>query len=161
MILPGHIAASWLCQRCLRADLRVALVAGLFPDLLDKPLYYLSGLTPNSRIPGHTLLGWLVSSAIVLALGWLIARAWVWGWSWGVAYAGHLLCDSPLVGDQMPFLWPWRAYPFTTAPDLWSYFLHIDRELLYLLAVETALVLAALLVELRRRRRAALSEARR
>jgi hypothetical protein len=112
MILPGHVAASVLCHRHLKAALWPALAAGLFPDVVDKFLHYVLRLAPSSRVPMHTLWGWLGSTLLfaLLALAVDRSRCRIWTWSWFVGYAAHLLCDSPLVGGKLPFLWPLRDY---------------------------------------------------
>ena len=112
MILPGHLAASVLCHRHLKAPLWPTLLAGLMPDVVDKFFYYVLHAVPSSRVPMHTLWAWLGSTLLVgllaLLLGRAPSRAWLWGWF--VGYGAHLLCDSPLVGGKLPFLWPLRPY---------------------------------------------------
>jgi hypothetical protein len=165
MILPGHIAASVLCHRHARADLRVALVAGIFPDVVDKLLYYGLGLVPSSRTPTHTLVAWLGSTLVVAVIAWLFhrvtARSVAWSWlvarswpvarSWLVAYGAHLLCDSPLVGGKLPFLWPWLAHEFSSAHMPFGFLFGLDRWPIATLFAEAALV-AFTLWEGRRRR---------
>jgi hypothetical protein len=137
MILPGHIAASVLGHRYLKLDLRLALVAGLFPDVVDKLAYYVLRVVPSSRLPSHTLLVWLLSTLLVTlaAALWPTVHLWTTSWAsipasakassgvkgwrgvaltWFVAYGFHLLCDSPLLGGQLPFLYPFRVYHFTS-----------------------------------------------
>jgi len=154
MILPGHLAASFLAHRYLRADLPVALVAGILPDVLDKGLYYLTRLTPNSRVPSHTLLAWVVSSLVLLGLGWLIGRRAVWGYSWFAGYGLHLLCDSPLTSGDLPFLYPFRTYTFTSSGFPLDWLLDFPDWPWAVIFLETALVLFTLALELRQRRRA-------
>jgi len=159
MILPGHIAASYLAHRYLRADLPVALVAGIFPDVVDKGLYYLTHLTPNSRVPAHTLLAWVVSSLILLGLGWLFGHRATWGYSWAVGYGLHLLCDSPLAAGELPFLYPFRAYAFTSPDFPLDYLLDFADWPWVVIVMETALVLVTIVLELHRRRVARRREA--
>lgn len=154
MILPGHLAASSLAHRYLRADLPVALVAGVLPDLVDKGLYYLTRLTPNSRVPAHTLLAWVVSSLALLGLAWLIGRRWLWGYSWFLGYGLHLLCDSPMAAGELPFLYPFRAYAFTSPDFPLDYLLDFADWPWVVISLETALVLITIGLELRRRRAA-------
>lgn len=101
MILPGHLAGAWLAARALRADMAGAMAAAMFPDVVDKPLRWRLGVTPNDRIPAHTLLGWGLTTTVV---------AWACGGrravGWAVGYGAHLL------GDQVnAHLNPGRLYP--------------------------------------------------
>ena len=142
MIFPGHIAASVLCGHYLKADLRVALVAGVLPDVADKLLYFGLHAVPSSRVPMHTLLAWLLSSLLVLAAAWLIKRpaAQTIAWSWLVGYGAHLLCDSPLVGGELPFLWPWLEYDFSSAYMPFGFLFGLDRWPVMTLVMEALLV---------------------
>ena len=146
MIFPGHVAASLLCHRYLKVDLRVALVAGITPDLIDKGLYYGLHLVPNSRVPMHTLLGWSVSTMLVIAIAWTFYRPLVraWGAAWFVGYGAHLLCDSPLVGGKLPFLWPWLNYDFTSAHLPLGFLFGLDRWPVTTLVAESVLVIFTL-----------------
>jgi hypothetical protein len=114
MILPGHIAAAGLAGKVFRADLRGSLAASMFPDLIDKPLRWLFGRTPNDRIPAHTLLGWLLSTALArLLLGRRFARGWL------VGYASHLLADQVnayLNPGRIYFWWPFGRYEMHVGP---------------------------------------------
>jgi len=117
MIFPGHIAASVLCHRYARVDLRVALVAGITPDVVDKLLHYLLRITPSSRVPMHTLLAWVISTVLVALVAWLTRTAPVrdWAVAWFLGYGVHLFCDSPLLGGELPFFYPFR-YMTLAAP---------------------------------------------
>jgi len=110
MILPGHLASVVLERRYLRVDLYPALAATLAPDVIDKLLFYVLRITPHSRIPMHSLLGWMGTTALAALLGWILGHRWRWAWAWWVGYGGHLLCDSPLTGGNLPFLYPFRSY---------------------------------------------------
>ena len=142
MIFPGHVAASVLCHRYLKVDLRVALVAGVLPDVVDKLLYYGLHVVPSSRVPMHTLWAWLgttlLLAAIALAVRRPSAKAWVWAWFAG--YGAHLLCDSPLVGGKLPFLWPWLAYDFSSAHVMLGFLFGLDCWPVTTLMAEAALV---------------------
>lgn len=146
MILPGHVAASVLCHRHLKVALWPALVAGVFPDLVDKFLYYVLRVAPSTRVPMHTLWGWLASTLLVTLLAWALARsrARAWGWSWAIGYGAHLLCDSPLVGGQLPFLWPLRAYEMSSASVPLSYLFDGGPWPVWTLTAELLLVLFTL-----------------
>ncbi len=84
------------------------VVAGIFPDVVDKTLCQALHLTSSGRMFGHTLAG--------LALSTVVVRL-VWGrrvaWSWMLGYLGHLLGD---VGGFMPWLYPFVRYDFPRQP---------------------------------------------
>ena len=65
MIFPGHLAATVLCHRHLKVAFWPAFWAGLLPDVIDKTLYYVLHLVPGSRVPMHTLWGWLGSTLLL------------------------------------------------------------------------------------------------
>jgi hypothetical protein len=149
MIFPGHVAASWLCHRYLKANLPVALLAGVFPDVVDKTLRYVLHLTSYSRVPAHTLWAWMISSLVVLGLGWLRTRTWSWGYAWALSYAVHLLCDAPFLGGSLPLLYPFVTYsgsgqgfPFwiwNSPPDQWPWRMLIAELLVVIVFVISAL----------------------
>ncbi|MBC7237982.1 MAG: metal-dependent hydrolase [Chloroflexi bacterium] len=148
MILPGHIAASTLCHRYIKVDLSVALAAGLAPDLVDKVCYYVLRLMPGSRVPMHTLWAWLLSTLLVAGLAFGLRRErWRdWPWAWFLAYGAHLLCDSPLVGGKLPFLWPLRTYDFTSPVMPLSFLFGLDSWPLHTLLAEASLTAFTLYV---------------
>ena len=170
MILPGHVAASILCHRHLKVDLRVALVAGVIPDVIDKLLYYGPHLVPSSRVPMHTLLAWGVSTLLVALIERLVAALRInegygalpgsgkgrggvpfpWAVAWGVGYGAHLLCDSPLVGGKIPFLYPFRAYDFTSPVVPLSFLFGMNEWPLHMLIAELLLVIFTAYTEWRR-----------
>ena len=55
MYFPGHISLSYLSSHYLWTSLKVALIAGLFPDVVDKVAYYVHKITPSAHVPAHTL----------------------------------------------------------------------------------------------------------
>ena len=114
MILPGHIAAAYLAAKAASVDLRGALAAAMCPDLIDKPIRWLLRLTPNDRIPAHSLLGGVVMTAAAYRLaGGGFARGWAAG------YAAHLLCDeinAHLNPGRIYFWWPFKRYTFHRGP---------------------------------------------
>lgn len=103
-MLFGHLAVSALQHHYLKADLAPAVVAGFFPDLVDKTLCRVLHLTPGGRTLGHTLAAMGLSTTVVRLL---------WGrraaWSWELGYLGHLIGD---VGGFIPWLYPLVAYDF-------------------------------------------------
>ena len=148
MILSGHIAASRLCHRHLRADWSVALVAGLAPDVADKFLYYVLSVTPGSRAIMHTLWGWFGATLLCLILAFLLNKPKaIWAWSFWAGYGAHLLCDSPLFGGWLPFLYPLRHYDFISPSVPLGFLFGLDRIPVVTLAWETALTALAVYLE--------------
>jgi hypothetical protein len=114
MIFLGHVAAASLAAKAFGTDLRAGLAVSMFPDLIDKPVRWVFRLTPNDRIPAHTLLGWTLSTAVALAL---FGRRFARGWA--VGYGSHLLCDevnAHLNPGRIYFWWPFRRYAMHTGP---------------------------------------------
>jgi hypothetical protein len=103
-MLFGHLAVSTLQHRYLKADLVPVVVAGIFPDVVDKTLCQILHLTSNGRTLGHTLVG-LGLSTVVVRLIWGRRTAW----SWALGCVGHLLGDS---GGFVPWLYPFVRYDF-------------------------------------------------
>ncbi len=112
-MLPfGHIAFTWgalhILQRAGKfsdADYRLAALAALAPDALDKPLAMFVFRRSNAALLfGHTLL--------LHALVWLIAgrkrRQWL---PYLLAFSGHLLEDR-IWGFPQTFFWPLRGLSF-------------------------------------------------
>jgi len=112
-MLFGHLAVSALLHRYLKADLTTVMVAGVFPDIVDKTLCRVLHLTPNGRMYGHTLLGLgLTTAAVGLIRGRRVA------WSWALGYLGHLVSDSD---EFVPWLYPLVQYDFSELePELWE-----------------------------------------
>ena len=114
MIFPGHVAAAGLVSRALGTDMRATLAVSMFPDVVDKPVRWVFRLTPNDRIPAHTLLGWVCTSSLVRLL--CGPRA---AWGWFVGYGTHLACDelnAHLNPGRIYFLWPFRRYRMHIGP---------------------------------------------
>jgi len=151
MILPGHIAAPVLCHRYAGANLPVALTASLLPDIVDKVVYYGTGLSPSSRLPMHTLWGWLGTTLLVMLVGLVFSQAAEWGYSWCLSYGVHLLCDSGLVGDDLPLLYPLVQYDLTSPPFPLSYLLDPSTWPWPKLIAEALLVAVTVYLEWRRR----------
>lgn len=151
MIFPGHIAASLLCHRHLNLDLRLALVAAVIPDLVDKLAYYGLHIVPSSRVPMHTLVAWLGSTLLVLLAAWVCRRPALraWGFSWFLSYGAHLLCDSPLVAGKLPFLWPFLAYDFSSPHLPLGFVWGLDDLPVITLLAETLLVAVTVYLERR------------
>jgi len=148
MILPGHIAASRLCHRYLRADWSVVLVAGLAPDIADKFLYYVLGVTPGSRAIMHSLWGWLGTTGLCLVLAFILGKPKaLWAWSCWASYGAHLLCDSPLFGGWLPFLYPLRDYDFISPSVPLGFLFGLYEVPVVTLAWETALTALTIYLE--------------
>jgi hypothetical protein len=100
----GHVAVSVLEHRYLKVELVPVLVAGIFPDLVDKALCQLLHVTPFGRMYAHTLAAMALSTLVV---------GLIWGrhvaWSWGLGYLSHLVCD---LGGFLPWLYPFVHYDF-------------------------------------------------
>jgi hypothetical protein len=123
MLPAGHIAYTWgalnLLQRKARlfeaADYRVAALAALLPDLVDKPLSLLI-FTDSKTSQGlaHTLLVHLLVSLIVLI--W-----WRKGFVYALAFNGHLLADRIWLYPRtlfFPFLgWQFEPWRFMGSPE--------------------------------------------
>ena len=142
MILPGHVASAWLAARGLRTDLGGAMAAAMFPDLMDKPLRWVFRVTPNDRLPAHTLLGWGLTTAVVGAL-WGRRRAA----GWATGYGAHLLGDQAnafLNPGRLYLGWPLVRYAMHTGPTgLGSSLRDFGRRSLALEALVTAVGLYA------------------
>jgi len=100
--LIGHIGISLAAAYLLRLNLAVAVFCGILPDLVDKPLTALLGLT-QGRYIGHTLL-----------FIFLIAAAFfIWKKKYGVAAlvggVSHLLLD---LEGFVPWFYPFVRYQF-------------------------------------------------
>ncbi|MGC9360731.1 MAG: metal-dependent hydrolase [Anaerolineae bacterium] len=114
MILPGHLASAWMAARAARADVGGAMAASMAPDLVDKPLRWILRVTPNDRIPAHTLLGWGLTTA---AVAWLFGRDRAVGWA--VGYGTHLLGDgvnAHLNPGRLYLGWPFVRYRMHVGP---------------------------------------------
>jgi hypothetical protein len=110
MILPGHLAAGYLAAHYAKLDERVAMVAAIFPDLVDKTGRYVLHVTPNGRVPMHAALSLLITTALI----WLLTRQGPMAWAWAAGYASHLcmdvLTDIIQYGSGLDYLlWPFRA----------------------------------------------------
>ncbi len=111
-MLFGHLAVSVLQHRYLKADLVPVVVAGIFPDVVDKTTCYVLDLAPSGRMMGHTLLGLALTTSLV---------GLIWGrqtaWSWAIGYLGHLVGDA---GSFIPWFYPFKDYDFPPPPPgLW------------------------------------------
>jgi hypothetical protein len=112
-MLFGHLAVSVLQHRYLKADLVPVVIAGIFPDVVDKSMCYVLHVVPSGRTWGHTLLS-MGLSTITVSLIW--GRRF--GYSWALGYIGHLLGDF---GSALPWFYPFRPYEFPPSSlSLWT-----------------------------------------
>lgn len=74
-----------------------AIFAGIFPDIVDKPLAWTFGVLPSGRMFMHSIL-----LAIPLVVAVLLAAYWTGRLSYGVVFTyGHL---THIAGDFYPIL---------------------------------------------------------
>lgn len=111
-MLLGHLGVSLLAHRYLQADLAPVVVAGVFPDVVDKGLCQGLRVLPSGRMWGHTLLGLTVSTVLAGRLWGRRAAS-----SWAVGYLGHLVAD---LEGQVPWLYPFAPYDFAPSPSFWG-----------------------------------------
>ena len=114
MIFPGHVAAAALAARALGTDMPAALAASMCPDLVDKPVRWVLRVTPNDRIPAHSLF--FMTGTTMLAYLFSGPRA---ARGWATGYGAHLLCDeinSHLNPGRIYFWWPFKRYHLHTGP---------------------------------------------
>lgn len=110
MVFPGHVAAPVLASRWLGLDRRVAVLAGVMPDLIDKFIYYVLHASHWTRLPAHSPLLWAASTLVVALAGRLWRRDWRWGVAWLAGYGLHLACDLIPPEGILPWAWPLRSY---------------------------------------------------
>ena len=67
-----------------------------------------------------------------------------WAIAWFISYGAHLLCDSPLVGGKLPFLWPWMSYDFSSTHMPLGFLFGLDRWPITTLVIEAVLVIFTL-----------------
>ena len=101
---------SWLTLLGESFDVRLVLLASIFPDIVDKPLgqVLLRETVSNGRIYCHTLL----FLALVTVLGLLVYWRLSWTWLLVIAFGTgtHLVLDSMWRWPQTLF---WPAYGWT------------------------------------------------
>jgi len=112
MYPPAHLAAALLVNEAYRGDRPSAMAATLVPDLVDKTLAWLLGLTPSGRYMAHSLAAVALSAALVAALGGRRR-----GLSFGASYLTHLVCDL-WEGGHVPWLMPFK--PYHRVDDRWQ-----------------------------------------
>ncbi len=112
MYPPAHLAAALLVNEACRGDRPSAMAASLVPDLVDKTLAWLLGVTPSGRYIAHSLSAVALSTALFAALGGRRR-----GLSFGAGYLSHLVCDIS-EGGHVPWLMPFK--PYRRVEDRWQ-----------------------------------------
>jgi hypothetical protein len=147
MLPSGHVELTWgllnLAQRRWRAfaqaDYRLAALAAVLPDLIDKPLAVF--VFPNSKaalLYAHTLLAHLGAWGVAAATGRL-PRAL----PYLLAFSGHLLLDR-IWKFPRTFLYPLRGNRFHAWRDMgspkrfWQAYIAALGEYPYLTIAEVA-----------------------
>lgn len=107
MILPGHLAAGQLAATCTRSNRSAALLAAVFPDIVDKSARYVLRISPSGRVPTHSIFVALATFAVMRLFCRRpdVRRGWIAG------YLAHLGTDvaSDLLNhsDRFAYLvWP-------------------------------------------------------
>jgi len=103
----AHLAASLLLNEVYRGDRASAAAGAVVPDLIDKTLAWLLGVTPSGRHAAHSLAG---AGVLTLATAWLAGPTR--GVSFGASYLCHLVGDL-WEGGHVPWLMPFRKYAYS------------------------------------------------
>ena len=104
MYPSAHLAASLLLNEACHGDRASAAAGALVPDLIDKTLGWVLGVTPSGRYAAHSLTA---AGALTLALTRLGGPRR--GVSFGASYLCHLACDL-WAGGHVPWLIPFKRY---------------------------------------------------
>lgn len=104
-----HDKPSWFRSLTRYADPRVILVGSLLPDIIDKPLGFLSATFSNGRTVSHTLLFLVLLSLIGLYLYRVRGRGWLLVLSFGTLM--HLILDQ-MWRTPATLLWPFAGISF-------------------------------------------------
>lgn len=107
MFVLGHVGVTVAGARLAggKADLRLAALLSLLPDIIDKPLRELMPVlvSRNTRSFGHSFLG---AAAVLLVLLALRRRRGDAALLWA-CFAGHLVLDLMWLGEgPATLLWP-------------------------------------------------------
>jgi len=122
MYFPGHFAAPFVVSYYLKKDYKIAMVAGIFPDVIDKIGYYTLRVTPDPHVPTHTFLGLLITVFILWFIGKSSGKMWLFAQSWTIGYGLHIILD--LLNGKVFFWWPFISYrlrPPHTIFENWAY----------------------------------------
>ena len=107
MYPSAHLAASLLLNEVYRGDRTSAAAGAIVPDLIDKTLGWVLGITPSGRYAAHSLAG---AGVLTLATAWLAGPTR--GASFGVSYLCHLVGDL-WGGGHVPWLLPFKRYGYS------------------------------------------------
>jgi hypothetical protein len=103
----AHLAASLLLNEACRGDRASAAAGALAPDLTDKTLAWVLGVTPSGRFAAHSLAA---AAAQTLVMVWLAGPRR--GASFATSYLCHLVGDL-WEGGHVPWLMPFRRYEYS------------------------------------------------
>ena len=107
MYPSAHLATSLLLNEVYRGDRASAAAGAIVPDLIDKTLGWVLGITPSGRYAAHSLAG---ATALTLATVGLTGPRR--GASFGASYMCHLVGDL-WEGGHVPWLMPFRKYAYS------------------------------------------------
>ena len=103
----AHLAASLTLNEASGGD-RVSAAAGaLAPDVIDKTLGWVLGVTPSGRFAAHSLMG---AGALTLAVASVAGPQR--GASFGASYLCHLVADL-FGGGHVPWFMPFKRYQYS------------------------------------------------
>lgn len=104
MYPSAHLAASLLLNEACHGDRGSAAAGALTPDLIDKTLAWVLGVTPSGRHVSHSLAAAGVLTLVAARLAGRRRAA-----SFGASYLCHLACDL-WSGGHVPWLMPFKRY---------------------------------------------------
>jgi len=136
--IPGHLSVSLVLKKYCRLELVPVVVAGLFPDIVDKFLADIVHVADYGRNYMHSIPGLVVCTLAVYAV-----KGKIWGLSWALGHFGHLIGDLKFV----PWFFPFVSYD--TPPNVNVYDIKAVVTTLfdwYGLILEAALLSIALLL---------------
>ena len=113
---PLHLVerkgSSWLLSLADRIDIRLLVIGALLPDIIDKPLGLL--LFDNGRVFSHTLLFWLLLTAVAIYFYRRRRQTWPLVLSFGTF--SHLVLDQMWLAPETLF-WPAFGLGFPGGED--------------------------------------------
>ena len=98
---PGHFSVSLLLKKYLKLEFYPVIIAGIFPDIIDKLLSDILHITQYGRTFMHSIPGVIAASIFVYLL-----KGKAWGISWFAGQLGHLIGDISYV----PWFYPFISY---------------------------------------------------
>jgi len=102
---------SWFSSISRYVDIRILLVGSMLPDIIDKPVgqFFFRETFSNGRIFSHTLLFFIVLSAIGFFLYRRYRQVWMFTLAGGTFF--HLILDSMWLAPATLF-WPAMGWEF-------------------------------------------------